>query len=125
MTIQQFEANVRRQERERAAANLNTAISHLRSQLRQPLDACLQREQEHKQEINQLQEQEKRSSILVQTLRSTLADTKQQLDTSEKRVHQLETQILTKQRVSASKDTRVKELQTNIQRVTKELETEK
>ncbi|KAL8129122.1 hypothetical protein V2J09_018277 [Rumex salicifolius] len=71
------------------------------------------------------QQQEKKCSSLVNSLRSNLAETQQQLVIFDKRVRQLETQVLEEQQVSANRKRRAEELEDVIQRLTKELQSEK
>ncbi|KAL8129124.1 hypothetical protein V2J09_018279 [Rumex salicifolius] len=120
---------VRREEQGKYTAELNNAIAKVQSQFQQELkklsDNNAKREREQQEVINNLQQQEKKCSSLVESLRSNLAETQQQLVIFDKRVRQLETQVLEEQQVSANRKRRAEELEDVIQRLTKELQSEK
>ncbi|KAK7289746.1 hypothetical protein RIF29_03642 [Crotalaria pallida] len=70
-------------------------------------------------------ESEREHSLLVETLRSKLEDTRQKLVVSENKVRQLETQVHEEQLASASVLKKVEELEQETKRLRKELESEK
>ncbi|KAL8160544.1 hypothetical protein V2J09_002081 [Rumex salicifolius] len=119
----------KRQEEQKKAANASDiAIEkiHLEVQkeVKQLSDANLKREEEQQQVINKLQEQTKESSSLVKGLRSDLEDARQKMSMFDIRVHELETQVLEEHKASSAIRKRAEELEAEILRVRKQLETE-
>ncbi|XP_057980290.1 uncharacterized protein LOC131166072 isoform X2 [Malania oleifera] len=123
------ERDQRREEREKAEADLKAAIHRVQSEAQEELkrlsDAALRREREQQEVIYKLQELEKERCLLVETLRSKLEDMRQKLVISDNKVHQLETQVCEEQQASASGRKRVEELEHEVKRLRKELDSEK
>ncbi|KAJ7951000.1 SMAD/FHA domain-containing protein, putative isoform 1 [Quillaja saponaria] len=123
------ERSQRREEREKAAADLKAAVQRVQSEAQEELkrlsDAALRRERELHEVINKLQELEREGCLLVETLRSKLEETRQKLVTSDNKVRQLETQVHDEQQASAIGRKRVEELEHETKRLRKELESEK
>ncbi|XP_024019022.1 stress response protein NST1 isoform X1 [Morus notabilis] len=123
------EREQRREEREKAAADLKTAVqralSEAEEEIKRSSDAALRREREQQEVINKLQESERDRCLLVETLRSKLEDTRQKLVVSENKVRQLETQVCEVQSASESGKKRVEELELKSKQLRKELESEK
>ncbi|KAJ9680763.1 hypothetical protein PVL29_019931 [Vitis rotundifolia] len=123
------ERDQRREEREKAAADLKAAIHRAQSEAQEEIkrlsEVALRRERELQEVINKLQESEKERCLLVETLRSKLEDTRQKLVISDNKVRQLETQVCEEQQASADGRKRAEELQHEMKRLRKELESEK
>ncbi|GAB2271581.1 hypothetical protein Dimus_006413 [Dionaea muscipula] len=123
------ERDQRREEREKAAADMRTAIQRVQSEAQEALkrasDATLRRERELEEVINKLQESERDRSSLLENLRSKLEETREKLVSSDNKVRQLETHVSEEQLASASKKRRVDELELLLKRTRKELESEK
>ncbi|KAK6920247.1 Forkhead-associated (FHA) domain [Dillenia turbinata] len=123
------ERDQRREEREKAAADLKAAIHRAQleaqDELNRVADAALRREKEQQEVINKLQESEKERCLLVETLRSKLEDTRQKLVISENRVRHLETQISEEQLDCANANKKNEDLEQEMKRLRKELEGEK
>ncbi|KAF3439964.1 hypothetical protein FNV43_RR18242 [Rhamnella rubrinervis] len=123
------EREQRREEREKAAADLKAAVQRAQSEAEEELkrmsDAALRREREQQELINKLQESEREQCSLVETLRSKLEDTRQKLVFSDNKVRQLETQVCEEQLASGSRKKRIEELELETKRLQKELESEK
>lgn len=123
------ERDQRREEREKALADMKMAIQRIQAEATQELkrvsEASLRREKEQEEIINKLQEAEKERCILVENLRSKLEDTRQKLVSSDNKVRQLEGQIHQEQQAFASTVKRVEELEYERKRLSKELEREK
>ncbi|XP_021858951.1 uncharacterized protein [Spinacia oleracea] len=123
------ERDQRREEREKAAADLKASIQRVQSEAEEELkrasDAASRREREQQEVIGKLQESERESSSLVENLRSKLEDTRQKLVFSDNRVRQLEAQVLVEQQSSALKTTRMEELEGETRRMRKDLDKEK
>ncbi|KAK9273592.1 hypothetical protein L1049_018402 [Liquidambar formosana] len=123
------ERDQRREERDKAEADLKAAIQRTQLEAQEELnrlsDAALRREREQQEVINKLQESEKESCLLVESLRSKLEDARQKLVTSDNKVRQLETQVCEEQLASMNARKRVEELEHEMKRLGKELESEK
>ncbi|KAL8137935.1 hypothetical protein V2J09_003936, partial [Rumex salicifolius] len=123
------ERDQRREEREKAAAELKAAVHKAQlegqEELKRLSDASLRREREQQEVLNKLQESEKESSSLVESLRTKLENTRQKLVLSDNKVRQLESHVLEEQQASASRKSRVEELEVEIQKMKKELQSEK
>ncbi|KAK7340126.1 hypothetical protein VNO77_20820 [Canavalia gladiata] len=123
------ERTQRKEEREKAAADLKAAVhrSQLEAQaeLQRISDAALRRETELQETINKLQESEREMCSLVETLRSKLEDTRQKLVASDNKVRQLETQVHEEKLTSENRMKKIEELEQETRRLRKELESEK
>ncbi|KAF8380409.1 hypothetical protein HHK36_027895 [Tetracentron sinense] len=123
------ERDQRREEREKAVADLKLALQRAQSEAQEELkrqsDAALRREREQKEVINKLQESEKERCLLVETLRSKLEDTREKLVISDNKVRQLEAQVREEQLASSNGRKKVEELEHNMKRLRKILESEK
>ncbi|KAH6779791.1 hypothetical protein C2S52_011028 [Perilla frutescens var. hirtella] len=123
------ERDQRREEREKASADMKMAIQRIQAEATEELkrvsEAALKREKEQEEIINKLQEAEKERCMLVENLRSKLEDTRQKLVSSDNKVRQLEGQIHQEQQTYASTLKRVEELESERKRLRKELEREK
>ncbi|CAM8941756.1 unnamed protein product [Rhodiola kirilowii] len=123
------EREQRREEREKAAADLKAAVLKAQSEAEEEFkrlsEASCRRYQEQQEVINKLQESEKERCLLVDTLRTKLEDSRQKLIASEHKVRQLETQ-LTEERVTSSNNRkRIEELDDELKTMKKKLESEK
>ncbi|XP_022633065.1 uncharacterized protein LOC106752963 isoform X2 [Vigna radiata var. radiata] len=123
------ERTQRKEEREKAAADLKAAVHKAQSEAEEELkrlsDAALRRERELQEAINKLQESEREMFLLAETLRSKLEDTRQKLVVSDNKVRQLETQVH-EQKLAAENEVKKVELeQQETRRLRKELESEK
>ncbi|XP_048132030.1 myosin heavy chain, striated muscle-like isoform X5 [Rhodamnia argentea] len=123
------ERDQRREEREKAAADLKAAVQRAHAEaleeLRRFSDAASKREQEQRELINKLQESERERCSLLDTLRIKLEDTRQNLVISDNKVRQLEAQLCEEQEACADKRKRVEELELELRTLRKELESEK
>ncbi|XP_068650984.1 uncharacterized protein [Aristolochia californica] len=123
------ERNQRREEREKAAADQKAALqkAHLEAQeeLKRQTDAALRQQREVQEVISKLQESDKESRSLVETLRSKLEVTRESCVMSEKKGRQLEAQLHEEQLASGSSKKRAETLELEIKRLEKELENEK
>ncbi|CAL0306135.1 unnamed protein product [Lupinus luteus] len=123
------ERTQRKEEREKAAEDLKAAVHRAQSEALEELkrlsDASSKRAREQQEAINKLQESEREQSLLVETLRSKLEDTRQKLVLSENKVRQLETQVHKEQLACANELKKVEELEQETKRLRKELESEK
>ncbi|GMH00574.1 hypothetical protein Nepgr_002413 [Nepenthes gracilis] len=119
----------RREEREKAAADIKAAIQRVQSEVQEEIkqhsNAALRRERALQEFINKLQVSERESSSLIESLRSKLEETRQKLVISDNKVRQLEAQVSEEQQVSAFRKRRVEELELEMKRMRKELESEK
>ncbi|TYH99843.1 hypothetical protein ES332_A11G093800v1 [Gossypium tomentosum] len=119
----------RREEREKATADLKAAVQRAQFEAQEELqrlsDVYLKRETEKKEVINKLEESLRKSSAQVEDLVSKLEDTRQKLVDSDNKVRQLETQVCEEQKTSANTRKKVEELEHGIKGWRKELETEK
>uniref|UniRef100_A0A2P2J5X1 FHA domain-containing protein n=2 Tax=Rhizophora mucronata TaxID=61149 RepID=A0A2P2J5X1_RHIMU len=123
------ERDQRREERHKATADLKAAVQRVQAEaqveFKRQSDATLQRERELQEEINKLQEREKKWCSQVDTLRPKLEETRQKLVISDNKVRQLEAQIRDEQLVSANGRKKVEDLEQEIRRLRKDLEGEK
>ncbi|KAL2330441.1 hypothetical protein Fmac_018022 [Flemingia macrophylla] len=123
------ERGQRKEEREKAAGDLKAAVCRAQSEAQEELkrlsDAGLRRERELQEAINKLQESEREMSLLVETLRSKLEDTRQKLVASDNKVRQLETQVHEEKLATENEKKKVELEQQETRRLRKELESEK
>lgn len=123
------ERDQRREEREKAATDLKAAVQRAQSEAQEEFkrlsDSSLRQERELQEVINKLQESEKESCLLVDTLRFKLEDARQKLVISDNKVRQLETEVCEEQLASANGRKRVEELEHEMRRLRKYLEIEK
>ncbi|XP_028776820.1 myosin-11 isoform X2 [Neltuma alba] len=123
------EQSQRKEEREKAAADLKAAVHRVQSEAQEELkrfsDDALRRERELQESMKKLQELERERCLLVETLRSKLEDTRQKVVVSDNKVRQLETQVHDEQLASANHIKRVEELEQETRRLKKELQSEK
>uniref|UniRef100_A0A1D1Z2R2 Restin n=2 Tax=Anthurium amnicola TaxID=1678845 RepID=A0A1D1Z2R2_9ARAE len=123
------ERNQRRVEREKAAADLKSALqrahSEAQEEIKRQADIHLQQHNEQQEFIAKLQESEKESRLLVETLRSKLEDTRESLVMSEKKARQLEVQVQEEQITSENNKKKSEMLELEIKRLKKDLESEK
>ncbi|GLT39511.1 hypothetical protein SLA2020_136970 [Shorea laevis] len=123
------ERDQRREEREKAAADLKTALQRAQLEAQEELkrhsDVALKREREQQEVISKLEESMRMSSSQVETLVTKLEETRQKLVNSENKVRQLETQVCEEKHASANAGKRVEELEHEMKGLRKELESEK
>ncbi|KAI9080017.1 hypothetical protein K1719_038082 [Acacia pycnantha] len=123
------EQSQRKEEREKAAADLKASVRRVQSEAQEELkrfsDDASRRERELQESIKKLQELDKERCSLVETWRSKLEDTRQKLVVSDNKVRQLETQVHDEQLASANHLKRVEELEQETRRLKKELQSEK
>ncbi|CAK8542237.1 unnamed protein product [Lathyrus sativus] len=119
----------RKEEREKAAADLKAAVHRAQSEAQEEIkrlsDAALRRESELQEAINKLKESEREMCSLVETLRSKLEDTREKLVFSDNKVRQLETQLHQEKQTTENGMKRIEELEQETRRLRKELESEK
>uniref|UniRef100_A0A0D9VP07 FHA domain-containing protein n=1 Tax=Leersia perrieri TaxID=77586 RepID=A0A0D9VP07_9ORYZ len=100
------ERNLRREERDKAAEDLKSALhkvnAEAQEEIKRQAEVYLRQQQEQKEVISKLQESEKETRLLVETLRSKLEDTRENLVTSERKARELEAQLQDEQLVSAN-----------------------
>ncbi|XP_042038904.1 myosin heavy chain, non-muscle-like isoform X2 [Salvia splendens] len=100
------ERDQRREEREKARADMKMAIQRIQAEAMEELkrvsETSMRREKEQQEIINKLQETEKEKCTMVETLRFKLEDARQKLVNSDNKVRQLEGQIHQEQQASAS-----------------------
>ncbi|XP_022924345.1 uncharacterized protein LOC111431865 isoform X1 [Cucurbita moschata] len=123
------ERDQRREEREKAAADLKAAVEKAHAvaqdELKRISDAASKREREQQEVINKLQEADKERCFQVETLRSKLEETRQKLVMSDNKVRQLESQLGEEQLSCTNERKKVEELERGIKELQKELESEK
>ncbi|XP_006649314.1 myosin-11 isoform X2 [Oryza brachyantha] len=123
------ERNLRREERDKAAEDLKSALhkanAEAQEEINRQAEAYLRQQREQKEVISKLQESEKEIRLLVETLRSKLEDTRENLVTSEKKARELEAQLQDEQLVSSNNQKKAEKLETELRKVKKELEHEK
>ncbi|GMI66911.1 hypothetical protein like AT2G45460 [Hibiscus trionum] len=123
------EREQRREEREKATADLKAAVQRAQLEAQEELqrlsDVYLKRETEKKEVINKLEESLRQSSVQVEDLVAKLEDTRQKLVISENKVRQLESQLCEEQKASGNARKKVEELEHEMKGLRKELETEK
>ncbi|MCL7022377.1 hypothetical protein MKW94_015236 [Papaver nudicaule] len=123
------EWNQRREDREKGVADLRAALqkAHLESQeeLKRQSDIASKQERELKEVISKLQESDKESRLLVESLRTKLENTRESLVISDKKARQLDAQVQEEQQNSSSSRKKVEMLEHEVKRLLKELEHEK
>lgn len=123
------ERNLRREERDKAAHDLKSALHKVQAEAQEEIkkqaESYLRQQREQKEVISKLQESEKETRLLVETLRSKLEDARDNLVTSEKKVRELEAQLQDEQLVSANNRKKSENLETELRKLKKELENEK
>ncbi|XP_058102448.1 uncharacterized protein LOC131246384 isoform X2 [Magnolia sinica] len=123
------ERNQRREEREKAVADLKAALQRAQAEAQEEIkrqaDAALRQERELQEVISKLQESDKESRALVETLRSKLEDARESVVVSEKKVRQLEAQLHEEQLAAANGRKKAELLESEVKRLRKELESEK
>uniref|UniRef100_A0A0E0GG67 FHA domain-containing protein n=1 Tax=Oryza nivara TaxID=4536 RepID=A0A0E0GG67_ORYNI len=123
------ERDLRREERDKAAEDLKSALhkvnAEAQEEIKRQAEAHLRQQREQKEVISKLQESEKEIRLLVETLRSKLEDTRENLVTSEKKARELEAQLQDEQLVSANNQKKSDKLEMDLRKVKKELEHEK
>ncbi|KAK8693448.1 hypothetical protein V6N13_071032 [Hibiscus sabdariffa] len=123
------ERDQRREEREKATADLKAAVQRAQLEAQEELqrlsDVYLKRETEQKEVINKLEESLRQSSAQVEDLVAKLEDTRQKLVNSENKVRQLESQVCEAQKASGNARKKVEELEHEMKGLRTELETEK
>ncbi|CAL9093066.1 unnamed protein product [Musa textilis] len=123
------ERNQRREERQKAAADLNSALKRAQleaqEEIKRQLEIHLRQHKEQQEVINKLEESEKESRLLVETLRSKLEDARESLVTSEKKVRQLEIQVKDEQVALINSRKKSEVLESELEKLRKELESEK
>ncbi|KAI3982578.1 hypothetical protein MKX01_031317 [Papaver californicum] len=123
------ERNQRREDREKGVADLRAALqkAHLEAQeeLKRQSDIASKQERELKEVMNKLQESDKESRLLVETLRTKLENIRESLVISDKKARQLEAQVQEEQQISLNSRKKVETLEHEMKRLTQELEHEK
>uniref|UniRef100_A0A0E0CUJ1 FHA domain-containing protein n=1 Tax=Oryza meridionalis TaxID=40149 RepID=A0A0E0CUJ1_9ORYZ len=123
------ERDLRREERDKSAEDLKSALhkvnAEAQEEIKRQAEAYLRQQREQKEVISKLQESEKEIRLLVETLRSKLEDTRENLVTSEKKARELEAQLQDEQLVSTNNQKKSDKLETDLRKVKKELEHEK
>ncbi|KAK1303961.1 hypothetical protein QJS10_CPB11g00502 [Acorus calamus] len=123
------ERNQRKGEREKATADLKSAIQKVQieaqEEIKRQADIYLRQHNEQQEVISKLQESEKESRVLVETLRSKLEDARESLIVSEKKVRQLEAQVKDEQVASVTGRNKAQMLEAELKGLREELENEK
>ncbi|CAN6285859.1 unnamed protein product [Urochloa humidicola] len=123
------ERNLRREERDKAAQDMKSALHKVQAEAQEEIkrqaESYLRQQREQKEVISKLQESEKETRLLVETLRSKLEDARDNLVTSEKKVRELEARLQDEQLVSANNQKKLDNLETELRKLKKELENEK
>ncbi|CAL4937410.1 unnamed protein product [Urochloa decumbens] len=123
------ERNLRREERDKAAQDMKSALhraqAEAQEEIKRQAESYLRQQREHKEVISKLQESEKETRLLVETLRSKLGDARDNLVTSEKKVRELEARLQDEQLVLANNQKKSDNLETELRKLKKELENEK
>ncbi|GAV75682.1 FHA domain-containing protein [Cephalotus follicularis] len=123
------ERDQRREEREKAVADIKAAVRRAQSEAREESkrlsDSASKRERELQEAINKLTEREREWCAQVDCLRPKLEFTRQKLVFSDNKVRQLEAQVAEEQQLYANAKKRVEELEHETKRLRKELESEK
>ncbi|RLN18747.1 myosin-11 isoform X2 [Panicum miliaceum] len=123
------ERNLRREERDKAAQDLKSALHKVQAEAQEEIkreaESYLRQQNEQKEVISKLQESEKETRLLLETLRSKLEDARDNLVTSEKKVRELEARLQDEQLVSANNQKKSDNLETELRKLKKELENEK
>lgn len=123
------ERNLRKEEREKASVDLKAALqkahSETQEEIKRQADAALIQQREQQEIINKLQESDKESRVLVETLRSKLECTRESLVMSEKKVRQLEAQLHEEEVAAVNGKKKAEMMESEVERLKKELENEK
>ncbi|XP_062216931.1 uncharacterized protein LOC133917020 isoform X2 [Phragmites australis] len=123
------ERNLRREERDKAAQDLKSALHKMQAEAQEEInrqaESYLRQQKEQKEVISKLQESEKETRLLVETLRSKLEDARENLVTSDKRVRELEAQLQDEQLICANNRKKSDNLESELRKLKKELENEK
>ncbi|KAG8095617.1 hypothetical protein GUJ93_ZPchr0013g35130 [Zizania palustris] len=123
------ERNLRREERDKAEEDLKSALhkvnAEAQEEIKRQAEAYLRQQREQNEVLSKLQESEKETRLLVETLRSKLEDTRENLVTSERKVRELESQLQDEQLVSANNEKKSDNLESELRKVKRELENEK
>ncbi|KAL9252393.1 hypothetical protein AKJ16_DCAP00625 [Drosera capensis] len=123
------ERDQRREEREKAAADMRMAVQRVQSEaedeLKRTSEAAIRRERELEEVIIKLQESEREHSSLVEGLRSKLEETREKVVSSDNKVRQLEAQVAEEQNAYSSKKQQVDELEIELKRLRQDLESER
>ncbi|CAL1370227.1 unnamed protein product [Linum trigynum] len=123
------ERDQRKEERLKGASDLKVAVQKVQSEAQEEIkalsDTAAHREKELQEEINKLQEREKKWCSQVESLRPKLEEARQKSVISDKRIRQLEAQISEEQIASANGRKRIDELEQEMRRSRKELDSEK
>nr|CAB3497209.1 unnamed protein product [Digitaria exilis] len=123
------ERNFRREERDKAAQDLKSALHKVQTEAQEEIkrqaESYLRQQREQKEVISKLQESEKETRLLVETLRSKLEDARDNLVTSEKKVRELEARLQDEQLVSVNNQKKSNNLEIELSKLKKELENEK
>ncbi|RCV46764.1 hypothetical protein SETIT_9G557400v2 [Setaria italica] len=123
------ERNLRREERDKAVQDMKSALHKVQAEAQEEIkrqaESYLRQQREQKEVIGKLQESEKETRLLVETLRSKLEDARDNLVTSEKKVRELEARLQDEQLVSANNQKKSDNLETELRKLKKELENEK
>ncbi|KAL6847636.1 hypothetical protein ACP4OV_022662 [Aristida adscensionis] len=123
------ERNLRREERDKAAQDLKSALQKMQAEaqdeIKRQAESYLRQQREQKEVISKLQESERETRLLVETLRSKLEDARDNLVASEKKVRELEAQLHDEQLVSANNRKKLDNLESELRKLKKELEIEK
>ncbi|CAN6290829.1 unnamed protein product [Urochloa humidicola] len=123
------ERNLRREERDKAAQDMKSALHKVQAEAQEEIkrqaESYLRQQREQKEVISKLQESEKETRLLVETLRSKLEDARDNLVTSEKKVRELEARLQDEQLLLANNQKKSDNLETELRKLKKELENEK
>ncbi|OEL37614.1 hypothetical protein BAE44_0001363 [Dichanthelium oligosanthes] len=123
------ERNLRREERDKAAQDMKSALhkaqAEAQEEIKRQAESYLRQQREQKEVISKLQESEKETRLLVETLRSKLEDARDNLVTSEKKVRELEARLQDEQLVLANNHKKSDNLETELRKLKKALENEK
>ncbi|KAJ3682072.1 hypothetical protein LUZ60_014645 [Juncus effusus] len=123
------ERNLRREERKKASEDLKSAVEKVQLESQEEIkkqNNIFQKQQKEQQEvINKLQESEKESRVLVETLRSKLEDARENLVVSDKKVRQLESQLQDEQLKCTNHKNKSEALESELKTLKSELENEK
>jgi len=104
---------------------LHKVQAEAQEEIKRQAQSYLRQQNEQKEVINKLQESEKETRLLVETLRTKLEDARDNLVTSEKKVRELEARLQDEQLVSANNQKKSDNLETELRKLKKELENEK
>ncbi|WOL06280.1 hypothetical protein Cni_G15012 [Canna indica] len=123
------ERNQRREDREKAATDLHSALKRVQleaqEEIKRQAENHLRQHKEQQEVISKLEESEKESRLVVETLRGKLEDARENLVTSEKKVRQLEIQVKDEELASINSRKKSESLESELKRTRKELEDEK